>query len=66
LDCDDQFVPFSSLFRVEEGRSGVIVTFIALMELIKESLLEIVQPEPFAPIHVKSKASSIETVGSGL
>lgn len=62
----DQFVSFSSLFRIEEGRSGVIVTFIALMELIKESLLEIVQSEPFAPIHVKSKAGSFETVEPGL
>jgi len=57
----DQFVSFSSLFRLEEGRSGVIVTFIAMMELIKESLLEIVQSEPFAPIHVKVKVSSFES-----
>jgi segregation and condensation protein A len=62
----DQFVSFSSLFKLEEGRSGVIVTFIAMMELIKESLLEIVQPEPFAPIHVKLKVSSFETAESGL
>jgi segregation and condensation protein A len=62
----DQFVSFSSLFRLEEGRSGVIVTFIAMMELIKESLVEIVQSEPFAPIHVKLKASSFEAVESGL
>jgi segregation and condensation protein A len=38
------------------------VTFIAMMELIKESLLEIVQSDPFAPIHVKLKVSSFETV----
>ncbi len=59
-DVGEQFVSFSSLFRIEEGRSGVIVTFIAVMELIKESLLEIVQSEPFAPIHVKSRSGSIE------
>lgn len=47
------FVPFVSLFKVEEGRLGVVVTFLAVMELIKESLVEIVQSEPFAPIHVK-------------
>jgi len=52
-----QFVPFTALFRVEEGRSGVVVTFLAAMELIKESLLEIVQTEPFAPIHVKSRSA---------
>ena len=56
----DQFVPFISLFKVEEGRSGVIVTFLAMMELIKESLLDIVQTEPFAPIHVKAKAFTEE------
>jgi segregation and condensation protein A len=62
----DKFVAFPSLFRVEEGRSGVIVTFIALLELIKESLLEIVQTEPFSPIHVKSKTASLEPIEPGL
>ncbi len=57
----DQFVPFLGLFAVEEGRSGVIVTFIAVMELIKESLIDIVQAEPFAPIHVKARSASFET-----
>jgi segregation and condensation protein A len=51
----DQFVPFVALFTVEEGRSGVVVTFLAMMELIKESLLDIVQTEAFAPIHVKMR-----------
>lgn len=49
------FMPFVTLFRAEEGRLGVVVTFLAIMELIKESLVEIVQSEPFAPIHVKAK-----------
>ncbi len=65
-EAGGQFVSFSSLFRVEEGRSGVTVTFIAMLELIKESLLEIVQSEPFAPIHIKAKARSLETVEPGL
>ena len=56
------FVSFSELFRVEEGRSGVIVTFIALMELIKESLLEIVQSGPFAPIYVKAHNANSQTI----
>ncbi len=51
----DNFVPFVSLFKPEEGRLGVVVTFLAIMELIKESLVEIVQSAPFAPIHVKAK-----------
>ena len=50
------FVPFVSLFRPEEGRLGVVVTFLALMELIKESLVEIVQTEGFGPIHIKAKS----------
>ncbi|UZJ45613.1 segregation/condensation protein A [Marinimicrobium sp. C6131] len=51
----NQFMPFVALFRVEEGRLGVVVTFLAVMELIKESLVEIVQSEPFGPIHVKAR-----------
>lgn len=51
----ENFVPFVSFFRVEEGRLGVIVSFMAVMELIKESLVEIVQSEPFGPIHVKAR-----------
>jgi len=49
------FVPFISLFRPEEGRLGVVVTFLALMELMKESLVELVQTEAFGPIHIKAK-----------
>ncbi len=52
-----QFVPFVSLFTVKEGRLGVVVTFLAVMELIKESLVEIVQTEDFGPIHVKARSS---------
>lgn len=52
-----QFVPFVSLFVEKEGRLGVIVTFLAIMELIKESLVEIVQNESFGPIHVKARSS---------
>jgi segregation and condensation protein A len=51
-----QFVPFVALFSAREGRLGVVVTFLAIMELIKESLVEIVQTEDFGPIHVKARA----------
>ncbi|WP_414979213.1 segregation and condensation protein A [Congregibacter sp.] len=51
-----QFVPFVSLFSADEGKLGVVVTFLAIMELIKESLVEIVQTESFGPIHVKGRA----------
>lgn len=50
------FVPFVCLFKVDEGRLGVVVTFLAVMELVKESLLEIVQTEEFGPIHVKARS----------
>ncbi|MCY1487427.1 Segregation and condensation protein A [compost metagenome] len=49
------FVPFVELFRAEEGRLGVVVTFMAVLELIKESLVELVQNEPFAAIHVRAR-----------
>jgi segregation and condensation protein A len=41
------------LFRVEEGRQGVTVTFVALLELLREGLIEIVQSEAYAPLHVR-------------
>jgi segregation and condensation protein A len=54
----DQFTPFTQLFTVEEGRNGVVTTFLATLELIKEQLIEIVQNELFGPIHVKAKVNS--------
>jgi len=50
-----EFVPFVSFFTVAEGRRGVVVTFLAIMELIKEALVEIVQAESFGPIHVRTR-----------
>jgi len=50
------FVEFTQLFRAEEGRMGVTVTFSAVLELLREGLIEIVQAEPFAPIHVRAGA----------
>ena len=50
-----QFVPFVSLFAAREGKLGVVVTFLAIMELLKEALVEIVQSEDFGPIHVKGR-----------
>jgi len=50
------FVPFVSLFSAQEGRLGVVVTFMAVLELIKESLVELVQNEAFGPIHVRARA----------
>lgn len=52
----EKFVNFESLFDLEEGRMGVIVTFLAVLELLKELLVTVVQQEPFAPIHIKTAA----------
>jgi hypothetical protein len=53
----DGFIPFYELFIAEEGRLGVVVTFLAIMELVRESLIDFVQNEPFAPIHVRVGAA---------
>ena len=49
-----EFHAFVSLFSAEEGRLGVVVTFLALLELAKEQLIEVVQEKPLADIFVKS------------
>ncbi len=53
---DGKFHRFESLFTVEEGRQGVLVTFLAMLELAKEQLLDFVQEAPLAPIYLKSLA----------
>ncbi|HEY5102506.1 MAG TPA: segregation/condensation protein A [Steroidobacteraceae bacterium] len=50
----NRFVDFSELFHPEEGRMGVTVTFVAILELVREGLIEIVQAELFAPLHVRA------------
>jgi segregation and condensation protein A len=47
------FVDFVRLFSAEEGRRGVTVTFVAILELMREGLIEIVQSEAYAPLHVR-------------
>jgi segregation and condensation protein A len=41
----------------DEGKLGVVITFLAIMELIKESLVELAQSEDFGPIHIKARSS---------
>ena len=53
---DGKFHDFTALFSIEEGRLGVVVTFLAILELAKEQLLEIVQEKPCEAIYVKSLA----------
>jgi len=51
---DHPFVEFHRLFDPEEGRMGVVVSFLALMELTREQLVDMVQNEPFGQIYVKA------------
>ena len=58
----NDFTGFSNLFDPEEGRMGVAVTFIAILELLRESVIEVVQSEQYAPLHIRA-ASSVRLVG---
>lgn len=61
LQAQTTYVTFDSLFDVSEGRQGQVVTFMALLELVKEQLVDLVQAQLFALIHVRLKpAGSIE------
>jgi segregation and condensation protein A len=55
------FSGFADLFDPEEGRMGVAVTFIAILELLRESVIEVVQAEEFSEIHIRA-ASSVRLV----
>ena len=57
----NSFSEFETLFDPEEGRMGVAVTFIAILELLKESVIEVVQSDLYAPLHVRA-ASSVRLV----
>jgi segregation and condensation protein A len=52
------FVEFSRLFVPEEGRAGVTVSFIAILELMREGLIDITQTEAYAPLHVRAAAAN--------
>jgi segregation and condensation protein A len=54
-----QYKDFAELFDPSEGRIGVVVTFLAILELMKESLIEIVQAEPFGPIHARAARADL-------
>nr|WP_240894226.1 MULTISPECIES: ScpA family protein [Halomonas] len=55
-----RFTPFEALFSLEEGRAGVVVTFMAILELAKEAMIEIVQNAPLSPLHVRARAAAAE------
>lgn len=58
-----RFVSFIELFRAEEGRLGVVVSFLAMLELAKEMLVEIVQEQPLAPIFVRALGARADAAG---
>ena len=49
----NDFVKFEDLFDLDEERIGLVVTFLAILELMKELLIEVVQAQDFGIIHVK-------------
>jgi segregation and condensation protein A len=53
---DKDYLSFEELFTQAEGRLGVVVTFIAILELFRDDMLIVVQTEPLAPIHIKRAA----------
>jgi segregation and condensation protein A len=54
------FMHFYQLFDASEGKRGVVVTFMGMMELLKEKLIEVVQAEPYGPIHLKVAQQSVD------
>lgn len=56
-----KFSKFEDFFEKSEGRLGVAVTFLAILELLKESTIEVVQSDEFSPLHIRS-ASSVRLI----
>ena len=54
----ERFVALTDLLDAREGRAGVVVTFLAVLELLKDALLEIVQAEAFAPLYLRARGGS--------
>jgi segregation and condensation protein A len=50
------FVRFEALFDKSEGRMGLVVTFVAILELVKDEMIMVVQNEPFASVHIRNVA----------
>jgi len=58
----EKYANFSDLFDSAEGRMGVTVTFLAMLELLREALIEVVQNEPYGPLHVRTAAAKPKDV----
>jgi segregation and condensation protein A len=55
---EGSYIEFQNLFTAEEGRQGVVVSFLALMELTREALIDLVQNEPLGQIYVRTAGST--------
>ena len=53
---DGAFHAFGEAFDPQQGRLGIVVSFIAMLELLKEGLLEVLQEAPLAPIYLKTRS----------
>ena len=53
----NDYTEFKDFFDVSEGRMGVVVSFLAILELVKESMIDLLQNEPYAPIYVKARVA---------
>ncbi len=51
----DTFTEIKELINIDEGKLGVVVTFLAILELVKGSMIDIVQHEEFSPIYIQLK-----------
>ncbi len=56
----DKFVRFTNLFSTEEGRLGVVVTFLSVLELCKEQMIDVVQNDAFEAIYVKPAGAAVD------
>jgi segregation and condensation protein A len=59
---DSQYVEFSDLFRPQEGVAVLVVTLLAVLELARESLVEVSQQQAYAPIYVKLRGGHLSAV----
>ena len=57
----NKFIGFASLFTPEEGRRGVVVTLLAILELLREGLIEMIQNETYGPIYIKAPGGMHES-----
>ena len=58
LNLRNGYLSFYDLFETQRGRMEIIVNFLALMELLRESLIDLVQMEAYSEIHIKALKSS--------